>query len=312
MRADAVFAGGGVKGIALAGAIGAFERAGYKWQRIAGTSAGSIVAALLAAGYDSAELKHIMRTMRFDRLLGRGRLHRIPLVGPALHLLLKQGLYSSDPLEQWMNELLLRKKIATFDHLPQDKLKIIVSDISNGRMVVLPDDLDRYGIPVRKLSIAAAVRMSTSIPFFFQPYKWKTPIGARPTYMVDGGLLSNYPIWLFDVSGEPRWPTFGFKLSQRRTVADANVIRGPITLSKALFQTMLQAHDQRHVDEGGEVRTIFIPTDEVPSTRFTLGEEEIDYLDRSGREAAESFLTGWDFERYKQQYRSAAARRTKR
>ncbi|WP_127533863.1 hypothetical protein [Paenibacillus kobensis] len=54
-------------------------------------------------------------------------------------------------------------------------------------------------------------------------------------------------------------------------------------------------------------RTIFIPTDEVPSTRFSLSDNDIVYLDQSGRDAAEAFLAGWDFDCYKQQYRTTAA-----
>jgi predicted acylesterase/phospholipase RssA len=59
-KADAVFEGGGVKGIALAGAIVVAESLGVQWQRVAGTSAGAITACLLAAGYTGEELIPIM------------------------------------------------------------------------------------------------------------------------------------------------------------------------------------------------------------------------------------------------------------
>ncbi len=51
MKIDGVFEGGGVRGIAHVGAICALAEKGYEWERVAGTSAGSIIAALLAAGY---------------------------------------------------------------------------------------------------------------------------------------------------------------------------------------------------------------------------------------------------------------------
>ena len=60
MRADAVFEGGGVKGIGLVGALEVMEQAGYRWNMLAGTSAGAIVAALVAAGYTASELKPIL------------------------------------------------------------------------------------------------------------------------------------------------------------------------------------------------------------------------------------------------------------
>lgn len=75
-----------------------------------------------------------------------------------------------------------------------NKLKIIASDISNGKMVIFPDDLPNYGFLNYRFSIAKAVRMSGTIPFFFEPVKWRTPKWKQPCYMVDGGILSNYPI----------------------------------------------------------------------------------------------------------------------
>ena len=53
LKADAVFEGGGVKGIGLVGAVAFAEEKGYRWVNLAGTSAGAIVAALLAAGYNA-------------------------------------------------------------------------------------------------------------------------------------------------------------------------------------------------------------------------------------------------------------------
>ncbi|WP_197490644.1 patatin-like phospholipase family protein, partial [Brevibacillus sp. SKDU10] len=71
MRVDAVFEGGGMKGIALIGAITAMEQHGYQWESVAGTSAGSIVAALLAAGYRHQELREIFETLDYLQFLKR-------------------------------------------------------------------------------------------------------------------------------------------------------------------------------------------------------------------------------------------------
>ena len=57
-RADAVFEGGGVKGIGLVGAVSEIEKAGYTFENLAGTSAGAIVASLLAVGYKAAGRKN--------------------------------------------------------------------------------------------------------------------------------------------------------------------------------------------------------------------------------------------------------------
>ena len=65
MKADAVFEGGGVRGIAFIGAIQVMEASGYEWESLAGTSAGAVVAALLACGYSGEELMGIMSTLDY-------------------------------------------------------------------------------------------------------------------------------------------------------------------------------------------------------------------------------------------------------
>ncbi len=73
-RADGVFEGGGVKGIAFAGAIAAAERdAGVQeWVNLAGTSAGSIVAALLVAGYDATGIQKLLADAKYSRFADTG------------------------------------------------------------------------------------------------------------------------------------------------------------------------------------------------------------------------------------------------
>jgi NTE family protein len=303
MKADAVFEGGGVRGIAFIGAVQEMEKSGYQWERIAGTSAGSVVAALLACGYSARELVQIMKTLNYSRLLGKTWVHSLPLIGKAIPLLMHSGIYLNTPLEGQLTFWLKRKGVSTFGDLPDGKLKIIASDISSGKMLVLPDDLPRYHISPSKFPIAAAVRMSTTIPYFFQPYRLRTKIRRKPYYILDGGLLSNYPVWIFDVEGTPRWPTFGFRLLGEQPETPFYDINGPFSMFRAMFQTMLRAHDQRHVDKHSRARTIFIPTGEVTTTQFDLSAEDRDFLYQSGRDTARRFLAAWNYEKYVQTFR---------
>ncbi|WP_169089813.1 patatin-like phospholipase family protein [Paenibacillus sp. PL91] len=303
MKADAVFEGGGVRGIAFIGAIQEMEASGYQWERLAGTSAGSVVAALLACGYNASELIDIMNTLDYSLLLGKTWVHYLPIVGTALPVLFRSGIYLNTPLEDRLTYWLNQKGVSTFGDLPEGRLKIIASDISSGKMLVLPDDLSRYAISPSEFPIAAAVRMSTTLPYFFQPYRLKTKLRRKPFYILDGGLLSNYPIWLFDVDGIPNWPTFGFRLLGEQTEASLYDIRGPISMFRAMFQTMLKAHDQRHVDSHSESRTIFIPTGGVGATQFGLSAQDREMLFLSGQGAARKFLAEWDYEKYVEEFR---------
>ncbi|WP_053372645.1 patatin-like phospholipase family protein [Paenibacillus sp. FJAT-27812] len=303
MKADAVFEGGGVRGIAFIGAIKEMEASGYQWERLAGTSAGAVVAALLACGYHANELIGIMNTLDYRQLLGKTWVHHLPFVGMALPLLLRSGIYLNTPLEDKLTYWLGQKGVSTFGDLPEGKLKIIASDISSGKMLVLPDDLPRYGLSPSEFRIATAVRMSTTLPYFFQPYRLKTRLRRKPFYILDGGLLSNYPIWLFDVEGIPNWPTFGFRLLGEHTETPFYNIRGPISMFRAMFQTMLKAHDQRHVDSHSESRTVFIPTGGVGATQFGLSAEDREMLFQSGQAAAREFLAEWNYEGYVKAFR---------
>ena len=67
LKIDAVFEGGGVKGIGLVGAVAVTEEKGYQFENLAGTSAGAIVAALIAAGYKSEYKAQYRQTKTLNR-----------------------------------------------------------------------------------------------------------------------------------------------------------------------------------------------------------------------------------------------------
>ncbi|WHZ00751.1 patatin-like phospholipase family protein [Neobacillus sp. YX16] len=296
MKADAVFEGGGARGIAFVGAIQAMEEEKVEWQRIAGTSAGAVIAALLASGYKSYEIRKHLKELDFSKLRGRTILNRIPIFGSLLELMINLGIYKNDYLETWVDLLLSEKGIKTFADLPDGKLKIIASDVSNGQMLILPDDLDRYRMTPSDLKVSTAVMMSASIPFFFRPVIWKSK-DRKKSYILDGGLLSNFPIWIFDTDN-PRFPTFGFRLVKDKVNIDA-VIPTPLHLFKNIFKTMLQAHDLRHLNQETNERTIKIWSGNINTTDFELSEAEIDILYKSGYTSTKDFLSKWDFDQHK-------------
>jgi NTE family protein len=296
LKADAVFEGGGARGIAFVGAIQAMEEEKVEWQRIAGTSAGAVIAALLASGYKSYEIRKHLKELDFSKLRGRTIMNRIPIFGSLLELMFNLGIYKNDYLEAWMDSLLSKKGIKTFADLPDGKLKIIASDVSNGQMLILPDDLDRYRETPADLKVSTAVMMSASLPFFYRPVIWKSK-DRNKSYILDGGLLSNFPIWIFDTDN-PRFPTLGFRFVKDNVNVDA-VIPTPLHLFKNIFKTMLQAHDLRHLNEETNERTIKIPSGNINTTDFELNEAEIDFLYKSGYTSTKNFLSKWDFEQHK-------------
>ncbi|RKP57187.1 patatin [Cohnella endophytica] len=300
---NAVFEGGGVKGISLTGAVKAAEQCGVVFNRVAGTSSGSIVAALIAAGYTATEMKEIIERTPFRSLLKRNAVFNAKFIGPALRLLIRKGLYSGDAVEEWMERLLAAKGIRFFADLPTGKLRIIASDITNGRLLVLPQDIALYGVAPEQLTVARAIRMSTSIPYFFDPVIMRQPnkerkkmkVNTKFSYVVDGGLLSNFPLWLFenDELEGARIPVIGFQMVGR-SETNPRRISGPITMFQAMFETMLSAHDERYIEEHNLIRTIKIPTLGVSSTQFQLTPQLSKSLYESGLAAGEKFFRSWD------------------
>jgi NTE family protein len=322
LKINAVFEGGGVKGIALAGAVSGAERKGYRFHQVAGTSSGAIIAAFLAAGYTGEEMKRMIMEMPFRNFLKRSRIYDARFIGPAVRLLIKKGLYSGEALEYWVLQKLAAKGIRTFGDLKPGQLRIVASDISQGKLLVFPDDIAQYGIDPKKFLVAKAVRMSTSIPYFFDPVMIRKSVQATErgktfknqfVYIVDGGLLSNFPLWLFDKQTDPSGavPTIGFSLVGQGK-SEIRPISGPITMLTALFSTMMDAHDQRYIEEQNRFRTIKIPTLGVHNTQFDISPEESLALFDSGYQAAERFFQKWTVQLYELEYEKYVARRPPR
>ncbi|MBI0576311.1 patatin-like phospholipase family protein [Neobacillus cucumis] len=294
MKIDGVFSGGGIKGFALIGACEEIENQGFQFERVAGTSAGSIVAALLAAGYSSKEIYQLLEELDITTMLD-ARKTLLPFsLAKWLFVYFKLGLYKGNAFEKWMTEKLEAKGIRTFSDLPPKKLRVVASDLSNGRLIVLPDDLEKYGITPGSFSIAKAIRMSCSIPYFFEPVKMRSIEGID--VIVDGGVLSNFPMWLFDTDdGKIKRPVIGIKLSTSEYEHQKHKIQNGIQLFGALFETMKDAHDARYISKKHARNIIFIPAEGVNLIEFGLTDEKKQKIVEIGRAHAEKFLKAWAY-----------------
>ncbi len=294
MYIDGVFSGGGIKGFALIGAYEEIENKGLRFARVAGTSAGSIVAALIAAGYTSKEIYQLLDELDLSKLLdARKTLIPFPFA-KWLFVYWKLGLYKGNELEKWICEKLEAKGLRTFADLPPQSLRVIGSDLSNGQMIVFPDDLQKYGISPDSFPIAKAIRISCSIPYFFEPVKMRSMDGIN--VLVDGGVLSNFPMWLFDKENVQKIrPVLGIKLTSSEYEHEKHKIKNAIQLFGALFETMKDAHDSRYISKKHVKNIIFIPTEGVLSMEFHLTEESKRELYDRGKEKAKQFLKTWGY-----------------
>lgn len=296
-RIDLVLEGGGIRGVALAGAYEALVAAGCRPVNVAGTSAGAIVAALIAAGYTPAELERVAVTQEFAELLDPvvpwlpGR----PLRAVA-GIVRDWGIYKGDRFVSWMSGMLKAKGCACFgscmggisDRGSMSRLRIVASDITMNRIFVFPDDLHDLGIDPETFPIADAVRASIGIPFVFRPYTLSAD--GRTTKFVDGGLLSNFPIGLFDDPANAIRPTVGVRVSRGQERLVIRDLRGYIA---AIVSTAISALDARDAARAADaVRTVRIETGAVRVTDFAMSKDRRRALYHAGRRAAEAFVDG--------------------
>ena len=310
--ADLVLSGGGVLGIGHAGAVSVLEERGYRFVRIAGTSAGSIVGALLAAGISASRLRELIETLDYRRFLDRSTLDRIPLVGPPLSVVLENGYAEGRYFAEWLAGELGRLGVTTFGDLrirddegadprPEHRWRLVVmaADVTRGQLLRLPWDYERYGLDPDDQPVADAVRASISVPYLFEPFKLVHPGGV--SLLVDGGLVSNYPIDTFDrTDGKgSRWPTFGVTLVAQLPAGATKLIPalGPLRVVPGLqflesvITTAVVGRDQGYLAQPWvRDRSIEVDGLGVDPFDFTISRESVDRLYQSGQEAATAFL----------------------
>lgn len=183
--------GGGAKGLAHIGILKAIDSAGLKVDYITGTSMGSIVGSLYAAGYSGKQLDTIARKLDWDVLLSNASSLRglvmeekeeygkydieLPWLNHRFHL--PSGVLESEELWLKFSELFFPVyNIKDFSKL-SIPFKCIAVDISNGEAVVLSDG-----------EIVSAIRSSMAIPSVF------TAVETKGMKLVDGGVVRNFPV----------------------------------------------------------------------------------------------------------------------
>jgi NTE family protein len=329
-EADGVFRGGGVKGLALAGALTGFAEHPTKpvktWKNVAGASAGAIIACYLATGHDAQQMLDLMKKTNF------GSFADFPFHNKLLggfSLVFTHGMARGDAFEHWFDDVLEGATFANVRKPAQDGraadwyLKLIAVDVTNRELLVLPDDLVNYKEPKGStlidpdaFKISRAARMSMSIPYFFRPIQLEHKDG-HSAVIVDGGTLSNFPVWLFDVdpavSGRPPVrPTFGFTLKGGRSLGSGlkaldRFQPWGIRFAFDIFHTAQEAWDTRFVSHSTRVRTLAVDAADVATTDFNLSQAKQDLLVENGRTAAKAFLDAFRLEDYMNTFHATLA-----
>ncbi len=298
-----VFSGGGVKGLALAGAAAAAMEAGYRFPKVVGSSSGALVGALVASGYGPDELRETVLEVDWASLADPVPAARIPLVGKHLAMVTSRGLHRGVRLERTWRELLRRRGIRRFGDFPEGALRVVATDITHQRGVVLPDDLPEYGFRPGLFSVAKAVRMSAAAPFFFRPVALYDLRRQDSALFVDGAIATNFPLRVADWDG--RRPVVGFRIGagaghRHRSVA------GPVSLAAAVITAAIGATATLDSPLLHQAMVVDIPVDHDPLD-FDVTPRIARDLFTAGHDAGCAFFEGLAGRRLATEYRKLAA-----
>jgi predicted acylesterase/phospholipase RssA len=289
-----VFQGGGCRAAAFSGAILEAAERGVNFSGLAGASAGSIVAALLAAGATAPQVASCLSSLDFTEFISTpdkvtnysGWWCKWIAKGSSIFIhgagdmYCKFGRYSSRYIENWinseLNKILNKPNLdkVHFEDLPKP-LWIVATDLTARKVKVWSQE------STPKDEVAFAVRCSCTIPGFFQP--------VNNRYL-DGGLLSNLPTFVFSLGGRGVYAKriLAFRLSSSVAHQD---IESTEELGLALIDTVIDGATALQADILNNTHEINIDTGSVHATDFeSMTPEKIDQLTCAGREATRIFL----------------------
>ena len=321
-----VFEGGGVKGIAYVGALAELKKRNIlqKISRVGGTSAGAINAVLLSTGHTPEETKGILSKLDFNKFMDDSW----GVVRDSKRLLDKYGWYKGEFFREWIGQIIEKKTnnanstFLDFQNLGFKDLSLVGTNISTGFSEVF--SLEH----TPRMPVADAARISMSIPLFFTAVR-----NFRNDVYVDGGVLRNYPIKLFDRKkyieeanqihhalsreyyekdnkSKPKTSseyvynkeTLGFRLDSKEEIAmfrdnaipPSTAVDDFFDYGKALIKTIMNAQDNVHLHSDDWQRTVYIDSLGVGTTDFNLDDGTKRKLVKSGATGVIEYFEWYD------------------
>ncbi len=200
-----VFEGAGIRGLAFCGAIKTLEENGslQNVKRYGGTSAGAITALLLSINYSAQEIEDIIKSTNYRKFNDGG----VPLFGGIHRLKKHYGWYKGKKFEKWLAKLIEQKTgnaHITFAALAKQYKSLYVTGTSLNEQKLILFSEEHFP----DMQVKDAVRISMSIPLYYKAVfmdnegnVYHKQHKEKPYHvMVDGGLMDNFPIQIFDSS----------------------------------------------------------------------------------------------------------------
>jgi len=275
---------------------------------------------MLAVGYNAAEIDSVMRSLKMEKFNdGRGG-----LVGKVKRFSKEFGVFKGNKLDEWLSSLIAYKTNnanLSFAQLHELKLKNRkYKDLYCTGTNVSQQRIDIFSVEhTPNMLVKTAVHISCCIPLYFEPVVIDSAYnlvqnpekGVRYNYYVDGGMISNYPINMFDtcvngtnplVCGEVKFnsQTLGLKLERKKQIDNysenkTNVADFDIKNYKdytfALTNLMMETLNRRYPNlENEKGRTIYINQGNMTVKLKNISEAEKNQMFKNGVEAVTLFF----------------------
>lgn len=282
-----IFEGGGVKGIAYTGTINELNNLNILpgIENFGGASAGAITAIMLGLLYKPDEINDMMMDMYFSKFVDND----LGFLRDCKRFLKRFGWNKGDYFTQWIDDVIYQKtgtkNMTFFEHVGRGykPVYLIATNLSRQRYEIFSHKTTPH------LSIPKAARMSMSIPCFFESVEWKGDV------IVDGGVLNNYPIQIFDKDGKPNLETLGCRVDCKHSfhgyVERTEIKKYQIgKFTKALAGTMMNQQSSDHLSAQDAGRTIFIDSLGVKATDFDISNNKKVCLMAAGRQGVVDYF----------------------
>ena len=222
-----VFEGGGIRGIVYAGVIEVLEEEGYikQVEKVAGTSVGAITALMISLNYNSNEITTIISKTKFQQFNEIG-IHRLNS---------HYGWYQHNNFMKWLDKIIENKTgnaditFQKMHELGYKDLYITSTCLNKQKLIIF--SYENYP----QMKVKDAVKASMSIPLYFEAVFldslgriYDKKVDTIPLdVMVDGGILGNYPIFIFDsitvnTMGQevriPNYKTLGIRIDSENQI----------------------------------------------------------------------------------------------
>lgn len=288
MIKNLVYKGGGVLGMAYAGAITELESRGIMKgiERVAGTSAGSIVACLVALKYTAAEIEKIVNDTDFNSFADGSIVQYLEICD-------KYGAHPGDNFLKWIQDKIEKRglnKNCNFRELVAAgflDLHVFATDLNTR-------SLKRFSYQeTPNVNVSEAIRASMSIPLFFHAFQFTSSIPDNHIY-VDGGCVYNYPLTVFDVNGQDNEETLGLFLADIHNKNMDNGLRFGhlIDYIKALAPAILDSQNIDLSQDASDMkRTCIIDSLGISATNFGIRQDQKDALFVKGKEGVATYFS---------------------